>query len=324
MNLKGIHHISAITAHAQNNYYFYTHILGMNLVKKTVNQDDWSIYHLFYADKTGKPGTDLTFFEIPFAAQTVQGVNSISRTSLRVKNDVALDFWLKRFKQYDVPHKSILNEANRKIVYFTDFEHQQLALISDKPNSWIGQGEPIEHPEIPIDYAIIGLGPVTLTVKDAEPTVNFLTQILQFTEGEKYVANGQTIRVFSVIEDGTSAEVIHLKTRTDLPVARQGRGSIHHVAFRVEDGTILKKWVNRLLKYRIPNSGVIDRYYFKALYFHEPNGILFELSTDGPGFTIDENITELGESLALPPHLESRREAIESKLKPLNTKRTRY
>lgn len=325
MNLKGLHHISAITANAQKNYEFYTSILGMNLVKKTVNQDDWSIYHLFYADKIGNPGTGLTFFEIPFAAQAVHGTNNISRISLRVRHDQALQFWLNRFDKYNVSYEQPHIEAGIKTVYFTDFEKQPLALISDELHTDHFISEPIKHPEIPIENSIIGLGPVTLTVKDIEATRDCLTNTLNFKKTTEYrdtKHENQLIHVFSCSDNGANNE-IHLKSETKSNTGKQGRGSVHHIALRVENNHILKDWLNRLVKHRIPNTGIIDRYYFKAIYFKEPNGILFKISTDGPGFMIDEAIDELGESLALPPHLEPKRQAIEENLNPLNTKRTR-
>lgn len=323
MLIKGIHHVSAITAKAKENYDFYTNLLGLRLVKKSVNQDDPTVYHLFYADKIGNPGTDFTFFEIPHAGRTIHGVSSISTTSLRVPNDTALTYWKNRFQQHGIDHDSITEQGNRKVIPFRDPEGQRLILISDENNTGVLGGTPWEHSPVPAQYAIIGLGPVTLTVHDATPTVAILTNVLTFKEVTNYPSSHskqKDIRVFSTGEGGAGAEV-HLEERTDLPRERLGRGGVHHVAFRVEDDTELLKWHARLQEVRIPNSGIVDRYYFKALYFREPNGILFELSTDGPGFTTDEDVNHLGETLALPPFLEDRRSEIEAKLTPLHTKR---
>ncbi|TFJ91449.1 ring-cleaving dioxygenase [Lentibacillus salicampi] len=323
MNLKGIHHVSALTANAEQNYHFYTDILGMRLVKKTINQDDPSVYHLFYADEVGNPGTDFTFFEIPRAGHTYPGISSISGTSLRVQNDDALVYWENRLTENGVDHDGITKQGGRQIIHFRDPEDQRLTLVSDETNAGVAGGNVWERSSVPADKGIIGLGPVKLTVQDPAPTVKVLTDILTFQETGDYpspVSGQDDIRVFSTGEGGTGAEV-HLEVRHDLPKERPGRGSVHHVAFRVDSEDELAKWIDRIKKERIPNSGLVDRFYFKSLYFREPNGILFELATDGPGFATDEDPDHLGESLALPPFFEDRREEIEAKLNPLDTKR---
>ncbi|SFE14870.1 glyoxalase family protein [Lentibacillus persicus] len=321
MALKGIHHVSAITANAADNYYFYTEILGMRLVKKTINQDDPSVYHLFYADEIGNPGTDLTFFEIPQAGTTYPGVSSISGTSLRVPDDGALTYWEERLTEHGIDHDGITNQGDRHVLHFRDPENQQLTLTSDESNTGVAGGKVWKNSSVPSDKGIIGLGPVKLTVQNPEPTINVLTKTLTFQQTGSYpspVAGEEEIRVFATGEGGTGAEV-HLEVRSDLPRERPGRGSVHHVAFRVNDEDELAEWKNLLQEQRLPNSGLVDRFYFKSLYFREPNGILFELATDGPGFTTDEHPEHLGESLALPPRFESKRKEIEANLAPLDT-----
>lgn len=321
MYLKGIHHVSAITANAKNNYKFYTEILGMRLVKKSINQDDPSVYHLFYADEIGNPGTDLTFFEIPNAGRTYPGTNSISNTALRVPNDAALNYWIDRFNRFQVEHEGITEQSGKKVIHFRDPENQRLTLISDEHNKGVAGGKPWQNSNASIEHGIIGLGPVKLTVPDPEPTIAVLTHVLSFKHVGSYpstIKGQEDILIFATGEGGNGAE-IHLEVRKDLPRERPGRGSVHHVAFRVENDEELERWKERLIDARLPNSGIVDRYYFKALYFREPNRILFELSTDGPGFATDEDIEHLGETLALPPFFEDRRTEIEAKLKPLNT-----
>lgn len=317
--LKGQHHVSAMTADAKRNYQFYTKTLGMRLVKKSINQDDPSVYHLFYADERGNPGTDLTFFEIPHIGPTQYGTNSITATSLRVPNDESLLYWQKRFDLYGVEHDEISRDSGRATLSFRDFEGQRLILVSDEHNVGVAGGRPWEKSPVPKEYAIYGLGPVTLTVSRPEKTAYVLTQVLGFREVGAYTTKGQLIRVFETGEGGTGAEV-HLEERTDLPRERPGRGSIHHVAFRVETEEELHKWVEFLNELRILNSGFVERYYFRSLYFREPNGILFELATDGPGFEGDEPFEHLGEKLSLPPYFEHQRAIIEARLKPLDTK----
>ncbi|WP_077623581.1 ring-cleaving dioxygenase [Sediminibacillus massiliensis] len=321
MELKGIHHVSAITANAKNNYDFYTNVMGMRLVKKSVNQDDTSMYHLFFADEKGRPGTDLTFFEIPRAGHTYEGNNSISATSLRVRNDESLHFWKKRFEEKGVEHEEIKEQFGRNVLSFTDPEGQRLLLVSDQNNQGVEAGIPWDRSPVPQDKGITGLGPSKLTVPNAEKTVQVLTSILGFKKTGSYsspVAGNADIQVFGTGEGGTGAEV-HVEERVDVPKERPGRGSVHHVAFRVENYEELGQWEQRIKQARFPNSGLVDRYYFQSLYFREPNGILFELATDGPGFATDEDIEHLGETVALPPFLEDQREQIEAKLTPLDT-----
>jgi len=312
--LKGIHHVSAITANAKGNYHFYTKILGMRLVKKTVNQDETSMYHLFYADELGNPGTDLTFFEIPMAARTHYGRNSISMTSLRVPSDESLVFWKKRFEEYQIEHDEISNQANRLVLAFRDFEGQRLSLVSDEHKQGVAGGIPWEKSPIPKEHGVVGLGPVQLTVGRQEITGKVLTDILGFQKTQEY----QDMNVFETGLGGSGAEV-HIIERPDIPRERAGRGSVHHVAFRVENEEELRNWVDYITEAGYQNSGFVERYYFKSLYFREPNGLLFELATDGPGFEGDESFEHLGEKLALPPYYEHKRAEIEAKLKPLET-----
>ncbi|WP_449621526.1 ring-cleaving dioxygenase [Robertmurraya sp. Marseille-Q9965] len=316
--LKGQHHVSAITKDAKKNYEFYTKVLGLRLVKKTVNQDDTSVYHLFYADERGNPGTDLTFFEIPNAGRTYYGTNSISTTSLRVRDDKAIQYWKERLAEFNVDHDEISYESGRATLAFRDFEGQRLMLVSDEQNEGVAGGRPWDRSPVPVEYGIVGLGPVYLTVSKLGNSVQILTKVLGFREKRKYVHNDHEVVVFETGEGGTGAEV-HIQERSELPAERPGRGSVHHVAFRVENEEELRKWVDYLKQLRIPNSGLVERYYFKSLYFREPNGILYELATDGPGFEGDEDFEHLGERLALPPYFEEQRESIEAKLKPLDT-----
>ncbi|WP_349407406.1 ring-cleaving dioxygenase [Pseudalkalibacillus sp. SCS-8] len=318
-SLKGIHHVSAITGDAKRNYQFYTKILGMRLVKKTINQDDPSVYHLFYADERGNPGTDLTFFEIPMAGQTYYGTSSISTSSLRVPSDAAINYWKKRFIEFEVDHDEISHVNGRLALPFRDFEGQRLMFVSDETNTGVKGGKPWEKSPVPEEFGIVGLGPVFITIPKLEKTEQILLNVLGFNKKNSYDTQNRNVDVYETGEGGTGAEV-HLMERTDLPPERPGRGSVHHVAFRVENEEELHKWVDYIKELRIPNSGFVERYYFKSLYFREPNGVLFELATDGPGFEGDEPFETLGESLALPPYFEKDRKEIEEKLKPLDTK----
>lgn len=319
MKLAGIHHVSAITADADKNHDFFTRILGMRLVKKTVNQDSTSSYHLFYADAVGTPGTDMTYFDIPMAGRTYPGVSSISNTGFRVKSEDALKFWKERFTKLEVSHDEIKEKFGRKTLYFEDFEGSRLMLVVDDGKE-IPYGEAWVKEEISAENAIVGLGPVKLTVGKADPTEKVLTEILGFTLAGSYpseIANMPEVLVYTTGAGGPAGEV-HIETRTDLPQERPGRGSVHHVAFRVPTMEDYPKWEELLRAKGFVTSGLVDRYYFKSIYFREPNGILYELATDEPGFNSDEPLESLGESLALPPFLEPKREQIEAKLRPLS------
>ena len=320
MQLAGIHHVSALTADAEKNYRFFTYILGMRLVKKTVNQDSTSSYHLFYADAVGTPGTDMTYFDIRNAGRTQPGVSSISNTAFRVMSEESLVFWKKRFESLGVEHEEVTERFGRNTLRFIDEEGSRLMLVVDDGKG-VPYGIPWEKDDIPKEFSIVGLGPVTLTVRSSESTAKVLTQVLNFTEAGSYpslVEGMPEIRVFTTGEGGPAGEV-HVETRTDLPVERPGRGSVHHVAFRVKEMDDYAKWEEHLRKSGFMTSGLVDRYYFKSIYFREPNGILYELATDEPGFTSDESLDKLGETLALPPFLEPQREEIEASLRPINT-----
>jgi len=319
MQLLGLHHVSILTGKAERNYEFYTKILGMRLVKKTVNQDNTESYHLFYADAEGTPGTEVTFFDIPGLGHSYRGTSDISTVSLRVKTTDALLFWKERFTQLGIHHDSIEKRAGRNTLAFRDFEGTCLILVADNEETGVRAGIPWKRDDIPVEHAIIGLGPVTLTVSIAEPTIGILTEVMGFRFVSSYPSlDGEypDIMVYATGEGGSGAEV-HIEPRPDLPRARIGRGGVHHVAFRVPNEEEYHLWAQRLKEHRIANSGKVERYYFKALYFREPNGILFELSTDTPGFATDEPLETMGQKLALPPFLEPRREQIEANLRPL-------
>ncbi|WP_410502095.1 ring-cleaving dioxygenase [Exiguobacterium acetylicum] len=319
MELLGIHHVSILTGMAERNYQFYTQVLGMRLIKKTVNQDDTTSYHLFYGDAQGNPGTDLTFFDIPHLGKGVPGASSISSTSLRVKTTDSLRFWQQRFKEKEVDHDEIVERAGRQTLAFRDQEGTRLILVAEDGEIGVAGGVPWPQEEIPSEHAIVGLGAVTLTVNDPTLTVRVLTEVMGFRKVGTYpslAGEFAPIEVYATGAGGIGAEV-HIEARPDLDRERLGRGGVHHVAFRVPNSDEYEKWVERLNAYHLPNSGKVDRHYFQALYFREPNHILFELSTDTPGFATDESLETLGETLALPPFLEPKRAAIEARLRPL-------
>ena len=313
MQFTGIHHLTAISAKPRDNLAFYTRTLGMRLVKKTVNQDDVSAYHLFYADGEANPGTDLTFFDFP-AQPEKRGSNSISRTGLRVNGEAALTFWKTHLDKAGGRVGEIAEIDGRLTLAFEDNEGQRLALIDD---SGQGDASPWDQSPVPAAHQIRGLGPISLDVHYLDRLEPVLTQVMNMRRVRDYIApDGAATAVFAMGAGGAAAE-LHVAERKDLLAARQGAGGVHHVAFRTPDETQYEAWAKRLNEMRIPNSGEVDRFYFRSLYFREPNGILFEIATDGPGFATDEPMETLGEKLALPPFLEGRRAQIEAGLKPL-------
>ncbi len=314
MQLTGIHHLTAISAKPRENLAFYTGLLGMRLVKKTVNQDDVSAYHLFYADGKANPGTDLTFFDFP-AAPERRGTNSIAATSLRVAGENSLGYWRDRLKQAGAHAGEIAEVDGRLTLPLQDGEGQRLVLVDD---GGVGPASPWQRSAVPAEHQIRGLGPIVLSVRDLARTAYVLTEVMNMRRVRDYPAPEAPaqVHVFAMGEGGPAAE-LHVIEQADLAVAQQGAGGVHHVAFRTPDEQHYHAWTRRLTELRIPNSGEIDRFYFRSLYFREPNGILFEIATDGPGFATDEPMEALGEKLALPPFLEPRRAEIEAGLKPI-------
>jgi glyoxalase family protein len=314
MQLKGIHHLTAVTADASGNHAFYTRVLGMRLVKKTVNQDDVSAYHLFYADRNATPGSDLTFFDWPVERER-RGSHSIIRTALRVAGEASLKWWSARLREYKVAQQPILERDGRLTLEFEDAEGQRLALIDD---GGVGSSHAWERSPVPAEYQIRGLGPISMSVPALEPTDAVLTRVMEMRRTRDYkLGDGAPVHVYEMDKGGPTSE-LHMAVEPGLPHARQGAGSVHHVAFRTPNDEEYQAWIDRLGDMHIPSSGPVDRFYFRSLYFREPNGILFEIATDGPGFTADEPLDSLGERLALPPFLEGRRAQIEAGLKPLN------
>jgi len=314
MQLHGIHHLTAVTADASGNHDFYTRVLGMRLVKKTVNQDDVSAYHLFYADGAASPGTDLTFFDWPVEPER-RGNGAIVRTALRVAGPDALRHWAARFDQAGVSHGPVHETDGRLQLDFEDPEGQRLALVDD---GGAGPSHAWARSTVPEALQLRGLGPIAISVPDLAPSSRFLDEVMAMRQARSFAAQdrpGVAVHVFEMGEGGPAAE-LHLRVEPDLAHARPGAGSVHHVAFRVRDDEY-GYWVDRLRHLRIASSGPVDRFYFRSLYTREPNGILYEIATDGPGFATDEPMETLGESLSLPPFLENQRTAIERGLKPL-------
>ena len=317
MNLGGLHHLTAVTTRAAENVTFYTEVLGLRLVKKTVNQDDVSAYHLFYGDELGSPGTEVTFFDWPHLriAPNHPGTGEVSATELRVRGRESLDWWAGRFAEHGVRHGIVEERDGRSFIDFFDPEGQRLRLADDGGEGVPG-GVPWEGAPVPQEFGIRGLGAVDLTVGDLGPTTWTLAKVLGFRLVGEYEEDGNRVALFEVGPGGPGATVRVVESPA-APQAHLGKGGVHHVAFRTPDEEEQRRWRERLREAGLGVTPQIDRYYFRSIYFREPGGVLFEIATDGPGFATDEDAAHLGEALSLPPFLEGRREEIEARLKSI-------
>ena len=306
--VNGLHHITAIAGPAQENLDFYAGVLGMRLVKKSVNQDDPGTYHLFYADAEGHPGTDLTFFPWPQLAPPRMGHGLAVEVSLEVPSD-SLGFWGSRLEKYGAQLGSIETRFGDKVLSLVDPHGLRLALVESASTArrpftpWDGSPVPVEH-------QVRGLYGAQLWERNLAVTEAFLTAVLGFQRlGSE---NGWTRYGFA-----DAAGIVDLR---EVPGAQRGSwgvGSVHHLAWRVEDDDEQLKVREQIESAGGQPTPVIDRFWFKSVYFREPGGVLFELATDGPGFAIDEDRSHLGETLILPPWLEPSRQEIESILPTL-------
>ena len=312
--LAGVHHVSALSAHIQRSHDFYTRVLGLRLVIKTVNQDDPSMYHLFFGDGAGSPGSDMTVFDLPHAKPEQRGNNSLSLTTFRVSGEPALAYWTQRLTAHGVRHGGVTARDGRLALDLDDAVGTRLSLVED---GGTGETFPWDESPVPAEHQIRGLGYPLLTVPVLDATDRFLTQALGLRFDHVYPlpeAPGHEVHVYVMADGGAHAQV-HVAVRQDLPPARYGSGGVHHVALRVPEGQRMTDWLERLNALGYRNSGIVDRHYFTSLYVREPNGVLFELATDGPGFEADGPLD--GERLSLPPLLAPRRAEIEARLKPL-------
>ncbi len=315
MQLNGLHHVTAVTSKAKANVQFYTQVLGMRLVKKTVNQDDVSAYHLFYGDELGHAGTELTFFDWAQMPPNLNGPGTISGTALRVTGQEALHWWTERLTRAGISNKGVEQFHGHNMLRFADPEGQALALVDDEGASG---GTPWAKSPVPVEYGVRGLYASTLTVQELKWTGHVLSEIMGYTQTQTYATrNGERTTVFELHGGGAGNEIYVVEQPRSGP-GSLGAGGVHHIAFRVPDAESQRAWRQHLVAAGLGVTEVIDRFYFKSIYFRIPSGILFEIATDGPGFATDEDPEHLGERLALPPFLEPRRQQIEQGLKPLN------
>lgn len=302
MPLNGLHHVTAITGNAPGNVDFYVRVMGMRLAKKTVNQDDTGVYHLFYGDEQGSPGFDLTFFEYPGAVPGRHGEGMVHTVAFRVGSDDAIGFWEQRLAA-----EGIVAQREPGRLRFADPEGLGLELVvEDVPD------EPLvpAAPDVAQDVALQGFAGVRAYSSDPQRSAPTLERVLDFTDA----GDGRFLA-----RDATRGSWIAYEPPPPEP-GRQSAGTVHHIAWSIGLGE-QESWQQRVAAAGLRATPVIDRFYFRSVYFREPSGILFELATRGPGFTVDEPLETLGEGLALPPFLEPQRAQIEARLTPLPTPR---
>lgn len=302
-NITGHHHMSMMTKSATANYHFYTKVLGLRLAKKTVNQDDPTMYHLFYGDKTGSPGTALTFFEMPNLGSTYPGTNAITRIGLLVPDEASLNYWQERLDDFEKNHSGIETYLGRSAIHFEDPDGLSLVFIAEN-NQTSAFWKAWEKSPVPQEHQIRGMGTIEMKVRRLDKLVGTLTELF----GYKIVREIGEATVLQAVQGETAGEI--LLREAEEKRERPGKGSVHHIAIRVQDETELAYWEKEIEKHGFHSTGIIDRFYFDSLYFRESNGVLFELATDGPGFEVDG----VGEKLALPPFLEEKRMKIEAGL----------
>lgn len=309
--INGIHHITALASDPQRNIDFYVNVLGFRLVKRTVNFDAPDVYHLYYGDESGVPGTILTFFPFPDAARGERGTGEISAVAFDVPGR-SMEYWVERLARFDVHVDGPSTRFDEQAVSFQDPDGMIIELVFSRMPSasahWNGS-------TVPREFAIRRLHGATLLLGGREETDRLLVQTLGF---QRIGREGARMRY--EIGNGANVAAIDLLVRPGLPPARQSAGSVHHIAWRVADDVSQLQWREKLIAAGLYPTGVLDRNYFRSIYFREPGGVLFEIATDAPGFTIDEPLAELGTELKLPGWLEPERSKLERILPPIDLK----
>lgn len=308
MHIIGHHHISMYTKNAKKNKDFYTQVLGLRLVEKSVNQDNPKMYHLFFGDEIGSPGTLLSFFEIPLLGKNRPGTDSIHRLSLLIPDENALTFFKKRLESFGITWEPLIY-LNQSAISFKDIDGLEVILLVNNnyktPNAW--RKNP--YTQIPERYQILGMGPVELRVKNAQATLNFLKETLAYTQRQDMAET-----VMTLDEKGLYTDFVVVEQQGER--ARPGQGYIHHIAVNTPKSNDLNAVYQTINQQPGNNSGIIDRYFFESLYYRQ-NHILYEFATADPGYTVDTSIKNLGKHLNLPDFMEDRRTEIENNLHEL-------
>jgi len=323
-DVTGLHHITAICGDPQENLDFYAGVLGMRLVKRSVNQDVPGTYHLFYADAVGQPGSDLTFFPWPHLRPGRQGLGLATEVSLAVPTG-SLAFWAERLERFGTVPRPVTTRFDELVMPFEDPHGLPIALVETADDR---DFTPWGDSPIDVSHQVRRLHGVRMDVADVSASATFLKETFDFREvgtesGWLRLGAAAGMRASTVAGPGAeeafggSGRVVDLRSDPESPRGLQGVGTVHHVAWRVSDTEVLAQVRNRVMHAGRGPTPVIDRFWFQSVYFQEPGSVLFELATDGPGFAVDEDQAQLGEQLILPPWLEEQREAIEQRLPPL-------
>jgi glyoxalase family protein len=304
--IVGLHHVTAIASDPQRNLDFYAGVLGLRFVKRTVNFDDPGTYHFYFGDARGTPGTILTFFAWPGARRGIRGTGQVDAVAFAIPKD-SIGHWLECLKQEHVPGERTTTRFNEELIRFIDPDGLLIELIESvaPPNAehWHGSSVPAEH-------SIRGFHSVSAALEGYERTAKLLTESF----GYRLVDQSNNRFRFASQSETAAGRVIDLLCMPDAHPGRLAAGSVHHIAFRARDDEEQRQWREHLVSLGYNVTPVIDRIYFHSIYFREPGGILFEIATDPPGFTLDEDLNQLGQSLRLPPWLESSRTQIEKVL----------
>lgn len=314
VNPAGLHHVTAIASDPQKNVDFYTQALGLRLIKQTVNFDAPHIWHLYYGDETGSPASILTFFPWPGVQKGKEGAGLTTATSFSVPVE-SIGFWRQRLAKLEIETDSISLRGEEEVIALRDPDGMRLELVGtfrDERSGWDGVAS------IPMEHAVRGLHSVTMEQTVLDPTAGMLTELL----GMELAQEGKDSAAFEM-GDGFSGALVNVSGGVNHRGMQAG-GTVHHVAFRAPDIETITLWQQELLSKGVQVTQIMDRQYFKSIYFREPGGVLFEIATDTPGFDIDEPLLELGKKLKLPPWLEPTREQIAATLSPIELKEGEY
>ncbi len=309
IKIRGLHHVTAIASDPQRNLDFYVGLLGLRFVKRTVNFDDPGTYHFYFGDGRGTPGTILTFFPWPGAQRGIRGTGQIEATAFAISPS-SINYWLERFKQHQVPAERTLLRFGEDVIRFTDPDGLFIELIA---SSSLAQIEPWPDSPVPSEHALHGFHSVSAALEGYERTARLLTDSFGYRLIEQ---SGNRFR-FAAPDDTSPGRIVDLLCLPDTQMGRVAAGSVHHIAFRSKGDAEQLKWREHLVNLGYNVTPVIDRTYFHSIYFREPGGVLFEIATEPPGFSLDEKLKELGTHLQLPPWMESSRSQIEKILPPI-------
>jgi glyoxalase family protein len=308
--IRGLHHVTAIASDPERNLGFYVGLLGLRFVKRTVNFDDPGTYHFYFGDRRGTPGTVLTFFSWPGARRGTRGTGQIEATAFAISAD-SLGYWLERLKREHVATERTRPRFGEEVIRFTDRDGLLLEFVGSNSSAPI---EPWSESPVPPEHALRGFHSVSAALEGYEKTARLLTDTFGYRLVEE---SGNRFR-FASHGETAPGRIVDLLCMPDSGAGRVAVGSVHHIAFRVRDEQEQLRWREQLVHFGYNVTPVIDRVYFRSIYFREPGGVLFEIATERPGFTIDENLEELGTHLRLPPWLESARSQIEKTLPALH------